>query len=89
MCPAFDDERLAALQRAYDEVLHDLFGNCLPELHIRESIACAVLYSAKAGQEDWERMAAYAGSQALNLLRERALLMRDASGARIPATKVA
>lgn len=80
MGDAFDAERLAELQRAYDEVLKDLFGEALPDLPIRESIACAILCSARAGQSDWEKLADYAGAQTLRMLRDRSLLMRHEKG---------
>jgi hypothetical protein len=76
MREAFDEESLTAMKRAYDEVLHDLFGDTPPGQRVREGIACAILYSAKAGEDDWQKMAAHAGAQTLNMLRNRAVLMR-------------
>lgn len=89
MCGAFDEQGLAILQRAYDEVLQDLFGDVVPELRIRESIACAILCSAKSGQNDWEKMAVYASTQTLRMLRERSLLMRHDPVPQPSETKVA
>jgi hypothetical protein len=63
MGEAFDDERLAIIQPAYDHVLHDLFGDTPPEQHIRESIACTILYTAKTSQNDWKKIASEAGSR--------------------------
>jgi hypothetical protein len=75
MGQVFDDKDLKVLQRAYDEVVHDLFGDTVPEECFRESIAAAILMLASAGQRDWEQMATYAGAQAKRMMRERQLLM--------------
>ena len=72
---AYDDERLAVAQRAYNEVMSDLVGRTTPDENLRDSVAYAVLYMARTEQRDWEPIAVFARAQALNLLRERELLV--------------
>lgn len=51
---------MAALERAYDEVVHYLCGDVMPGDYLRESIAVAVLFTTDACPDDWEQMAKHA-----------------------------
>lgn len=72
-----DEKRLAAVKRAYDEVISDLFADKIPDKRVRESIASAVLFAARANRCDWEQMAFHTGSLASNLMQQRKVLVRD------------
>ncbi|MBS0240314.1 MAG: hypothetical protein JSR89_18015 [Proteobacteria bacterium] len=72
-----DEKRLTGVKRAYDEVISDLFANKVPDMHVRESIASAVLFAARANCCDWEQMAFHTGSLASNLMQQRIVLVRD------------
>jgi hypothetical protein len=69
-------ERLAKVQRAYDEFIHDLFGEKVPRQSFRENLASGYLLVAGADKSDWQRMALYAKSNARLMLKKRDVLVK-------------
>jgi len=74
---SIDEERLAAVKRAYDEYLSDLFGDKVPDVRVRESVASAILLAAKASRCYWEHMASHTGSPTSTLMQQRKILVRN------------
>jgi hypothetical protein len=68
--------RLDDLKRAYDDYLHGLFGDNVPNERFRENLASGILYLARADKRDWESMAKHTGAPVANLIAKRDLLIR-------------
>jgi hypothetical protein len=71
-----NEGRLGDLKRAYDDYLHGLFGDNVPNERFRENLASGILYLARADKREWESMAKHTGSPVASLIAKRELLIR-------------